>query len=135
MANGFDVTAQQHAYRAIRAAVPSAVAVETKPRTNGAIPYVYVGETEIRDHPVGREIILRVETWSKKEGPIECKQLQHAVFGALDDTRHLDVSESPSGSGAWRYTLIHEEYRSTRLEASNGLWHGTQRFRVLAETI
>lgn len=134
MANGFDITVQQHAYRAIRAAVPEAVPVETKPRTNGQIPYVYVGETEIRDHPVGREITLRVETWSKKEGPVECKQLQHQIFGALDDTRHIDLIESSNGSGQWRYTLIHEEYRNARLEASNSLWHGSQRFRILAET-
>ena len=133
MPNGFDITVQQHAYRAIRAAVAAGISVETRPRTNGEIPYVYLGEAEVRDHPVGREVILHVETWSKKEGPVQCKQLQHAVRTALDGTVHLDVLESSDGSGQWRYTLIHEEHSETRLEIDDAVWRGEQRFRILVD--
>lgn len=131
--NGPDITAQEYLYRAIRAAVASDVPVETRPRTNGPLPYVYVGSASLREHPVGYEISVAVDVWSTKEGPIQGKQIQQQVRTALDGVVHTDVTESASAT-VWRFTLIHEELAITQLERANSVWHGAQKFRVLAES-
>ena len=131
--NGPDITAQEYAYRTIRAAVAADIPVETRPRTNGPLPYVYVGAASLREHPVGYEISLSVEVWSTKEGPIQGKQVQQTVRAALDGTVHTDVTESV-GAISWRFTLIHEELAITQLERANSVWHGSQKFRFLAES-
>lgn len=133
MTNGPDITARQYAYRAIRAAVPARIAVETKPRTNGAVPYVFVGPSDLVEHPVNFDIRLGVDVWSNKEGDIECKQVQHAVRQALDGLTHVDTTESATPNNPWRLTLVYEELCRCVFEPSNAVWHGTQRFRVLAE--
>jgi hypothetical protein len=133
MANGPDITAQEFAFRAIRAAVPSAVPVETRPQTNGEIPYVFVGDSSVQWHPVGFEISLTVMCWSKKEGGVEVKQLQNAIRTALDWLMHVDAPASDA-SQPWRFTLITETSARASIDVSNSVWHGSQSFRILAET-
>lgn len=133
MINGPDITARQYAFRAIRAAVPLTIAVETKPRTNGAVPYVFVGPSDLSEHPVNFDIRLTIDVWSNKEGDVECKQVQHAIRTALDGLTHVDTTESISPNNSWRFTLVYEELCRATFEAGNSVWHGVQRFRILAE--
>lgn len=149
--NGPGITAQQHAFRAIRARVASTIPVETRSRNNGALPYVFVGPPEVRNHEIGHEIFLAIDVWSEKEGATQCQQLQHEVRLALHGIQDVDVDESnavfsdtteltadsevyPAGyAGRWRFMLITEEMSRAQLEIKNQAWHGMQRFRLLAE--
>lgn len=143
MINGLDVTFQQYAYRAIRAAVPAGVAVETKPRENGAIPYVFVGPTDVREHPAGWAVFITVEVHSKREGSNECKQLQNAIRNALHFTEASRVTETNPDSeafpaphtGVWHFIGLDEDSARCAFEVARSTWRGTQRFRLLIEEL
>jgi hypothetical protein len=122
-----DLSWQQRAFELVRAAVPGSVAVETQPAVDQAFPYVHLGECTISDHEIGHELELTVHVWSNASGTDECKALQHNVRLALHSQSGLSKNE-------WTFTCCREDYATVILDRNGEIWHGLQRFRVLAST-
>lgn len=137
MTTGADIAVQRYVYRTLRAAAAAGVAVDTRPRKAEGLPYVWVGQSEVREHEIGYEVLIAVEVWSEKENAVECKALQATARASLHmyfDSEQTETDPTFSDDTAsWTFRLINEEYSRAQLEQQNNVWHGMQRFRFLLE--
>jgi hypothetical protein len=137
MTTGADIAVQRFVYRTIRAAVAPGIAVDTRPRKADGLPYVWVGQSEVREHEIGFEVLLTLEVWSEKENAVECKTLQNTARASLhmyfDSERTTTDPTWTDETARWTFRLINEEFSRAQLEQQNNVWHGTQRFRFLVQ--
>jgi hypothetical protein len=119
-----DLSFQKRAWEAVRAVAGPGPSIPTHPAIDEALPYTFIGESQVEDHPIGHEMWLTVHTWSKSQGTDEVKALQGVVRTALHG---LNFTRDE-----WKFTCCREEYATAILDPDRETWHGVQRFRVLA---
>lgn len=130
-------------YPALDSLLPRAIDAEGNTLTRPAIydhppqdidavglPYVLIGEDTgapfETDGSVGVEATLTLHTWSHYRGRLEVKRIQREIYNALNRATF------PIAGG---YLIdLSYEYSDTAIEEDGIIRHGTQRFRLLADS-
>lgn len=109
------------------AAVTTGADVVAHPTPNQALPYIHIGESDIRDYPGGHEVICIVKVYSSAEGPHEAKGIQDAL--------RLDLHDGLMTLDSWQFTAIREEFSDVIFDPTDQTWQSVQRFRALAQAV
>ena len=127
MPNSPDLKFQTAIYSELVDALPGKT-VLSHPTPGQALPYVFIGESEVSDDsPLGHMVRIDVHTWSKLEGPHEVKEIQHSIREAL---HAISLTQDD-----WRFSCIREDFAKAFVDADGESWHGVQRFRAYAGLI
>lgn len=118
-----DLAFQKVVFAALTTAL-TGVAVVSHPRVNEPLPYAHIGESEVRDNPIGHELQTFVHVWSNTEGPHEAKEKLQLVREALHSLSFTGDS--------WNFSCVREEFSDVTFDVTNECWHGLSRYNCVA---
>lgn len=93
-------------------------------RHNEALPYVYYGQSDTADHPIGHTLTTLVHVQSKLNGSHQINDIVHAIREAMH-------GNSFSGNG-WHFDCVRETSSETDFDPTEETWHAVMRLECIA---